>query len=169
MTKLVMNRKEPDFDIFYDFRNDSGGKDPDIASPTLRHYHRLLWSKPLPNGEIMQLTHDNGGYLKWKDLEFGSDAFANGLFFQRAKNSVPELKRILRDYDEYVEDFQHHTWTIGGEIIFPKHDNSMNQQKGTNPYIMDRWDLTMECIRRFYLGEDSPLSEVLNRDREFSI
>lgn len=63
MTKIVMNRKEPDFDIFYDFRKDSGGKDPDMASPTLRRYHRLLWSKPLPNGEIMQLTHDNGGYL----------------------------------------------------------------------------------------------------------
>ena len=41
MTKLVMNRKEPVFDIFYDFRNDSGGKEPDIASLTLRHYHRL--------------------------------------------------------------------------------------------------------------------------------
>jgi len=39
--------------------------------------------------------------------------------------------------------------------------------RGTNAYIMDRWDLTMECIRRFYLGEDSPLYEVLNRDRDF--
>ncbi len=65
--------KPLDCDIHYDFRNDSGGKDPDIGSPTLRRYHRLLWSKTLPNGEKMQLTHDNGGYLKWKDLELGSD------------------------------------------------------------------------------------------------
>jgi len=156
-----------DFDINFDFRTDSGGIDPDKGSPTLRRYHRLLWSKELPNGEIMQLTHDNGGYLKWKDLEFGSDAMINGLFYARAKNSVPELKRILRDYDAFVEDFEQQSWTIGGEIIFPQHDNSMNQLRGTNPYVKDRWDLTMECIRRFYLGEDSPLYEVIDRDRSF--
>ena len=156
-----------DFDIHFDFRTDSGGKDPDMGSPTLRRYHRLLWSKKLPNGEIMQLTHDKGGYLKWKDFEFASDAMINGLFFRRAKDSVPELKRLLRDYDAFVEDFEHKTWTIGGEIIFPIHNNSMNQLRGTNPYIMDRWDLTMECIRRFYSGKDSPLYEVLDRDRNF--
>ena len=158
---------KPDFNIHYDFRNDCGGKDPDIGSPTLRRYHRLLWSKSLPNGEKMQLTHDNGGYLKWKNLELGSDAMINGLFYERAKNSIPELKRILRDYDAFVEDFEHHSWTIGGEIVFPRHDNSMNQMRGTNPYIKDRWDLTLECIRRFYLGKDSPLYKVLDRDRSF--
>ncbi|MBR3379346.1 MAG: hypothetical protein IKG72_04330 [Bacillus sp. (in: Bacteria)] len=156
-----------DFDIHYDFRDDCGGKDPDTGSPTLRRYHRMLWSKKLPNGEIMQLTHDNGGYLTWKGFSFASDAMINGLFYARAKNSVPELKRLLRDYDSFVEDFEHRTWTIGGEIIFPIHNNSMNQLRGTNPYINDRWDLTMECIRRFYLGEDSPLYKVLDIDRSF--
>ena len=159
--------KDFDFDIHFDFRTDSGGVDPDKGSPTLRRYHRLLWSKKLPNGETMKLTHDNGGYLKWKDFEFGSDAMINGLFYARAKNSVPELRRILRDYDDFVEEFEHQSWTIGGEIIFPQHGNSMNQLRGTNPYIRDRWDLTMECIRRFYKGEDSPLYEVLDRDRSF--
>lgn len=159
--------KPLDFDIHFDFRNDCGGKDPDIGSPTLRRYHRLLWSKTLPNGETMQLTHDNGGYLKWKNLELGSDAMINGLFYERAKSSIPELKRILRDYDALVEDFEHRSWTIGGEIVFPRHKNSMNQMRGTNPYIKDRWDLTLECIRRFYLGEDSPLYNVLERDRKF--
>ena len=156
-----------DFDIHFDFRSDCGGKDPDIGSPTLRRYHRLLWSKKLPNGEIMQLTHDNGGYLKWGDFELSSDAMINGLFYERAQNSIPELKRILRDYDEFVDDFEHRSWTIGGEILFPRHDNSMNQLRGTNPYIKDRWDLTLECIRRFYLGEESPLFKVLDRDRAF--
>lgn len=32
---------------------------------------------------------------------------------------------------------------------------------------MDRWDLTLECIRRFYCGEDSPLSGVIERDKDF--
>lgn len=158
---------KPDFDIHFDFREDCGGKDPDIGSPTLRRYHRLLWSKKLPNGELMQLTHDNGGYLKWNELEVGSDAMINGLFYERAKNSIPELKQILRDYDSFVDDFEHRSWTVGGEIIFPRHGNSMNQLRGTNPYIKDRWDLTLECIRRFYRGEDSPLYKVLDRDRSF--
>lgn len=156
-----------DFDTTFYFRKDCGGKDPDIGSPTLRQYHRMLWSKKLPNGDTMQLTHDKGGYLKWKDFEFGSDAMCNGLFYTRAKESVPELKRILRDYEEFVEEFERHTWTIGGEIIFPKHDNSMNQMRGNSAFIMDRWDLTLECIRRFYMGEDSPLYDVLDRDRAF--
>lgn len=158
---------KPDFEIHFDFREDCGGKDPDIGSPTLRRYHRLLWSKKLPNGELMQLTHDNGGYLKWNELEVGSDAMINGLFYERAKNSIPELKQILRDYDSFVDDFEHRSWTVGGEIIFPRHGNSMNQLRGTNPYIKDRWDLTLECIRRFYRGEDSPLYKVLDRDRSF--
>ena len=39
--------------------------------------------------------------------------------------------------------------------------------KGTNPQIMDRWDLTLECIRRYYKGEDSPLYRTLVQDKDF--
>jgi hypothetical protein len=40
-------------DIAFDFRTDTPpGADPDAASPTLKRYHRLLWSKPLPSGEV---------------------------------------------------------------------------------------------------------------------
>ena len=34
----------------FDVRSDSNGQDPDKFSPTLRGYHKLLWSKPLPDG-----------------------------------------------------------------------------------------------------------------------
>ena len=43
----------------------------------------------------------------------------------------------------------------------------MNQERGCNRMICDRWDLTLECIRRFYIGESSPLDKVLDSDREF--
>ena len=52
-------------------------------------------------------------------------------------------------------------------MIFPKHPSSMNQNKGTNRKISDRWDLTLECIRRYYNGEESPLYKTINRDKEF--
>ena len=35
-------------------------------------------------------------------------------------------------------------------IIFPKLRGSMNQDRGTNPMISDRWDLSLECIKRYY-------------------
>ena len=44
---------------------------------------------------------------------------------------------------------------------------TINGSRGLNKYIKDRFDLTLECIRRYYLGEDSPLVETLDRYSEF--
>lgn len=43
----------------------------------------------------------------------------------------------------------------------------MNQRRGTCGKISDRWDLTLECIRKYYIGEDSPLSKVIKDDKSF--
>ena len=63
--------------------------------------------------------------------------------------------------------FDFRSYTIGSMVIFPVHVNSMNQRKGTNLRIADRWDLTLECIRRHYAGEESPLSKVIESDKAF--
>jgi hypothetical protein len=39
--------------------------------------------------------------------------------------------------------------------------------RGFNRRIADRFDLTLECIRRHYLDQGSPLGETLSRYREF--
>jgi hypothetical protein len=39
--------------------------------------------------------------------------------------------------------------------------------RGINHKIQDRFDLTLECIRRFYLKESSPLSDPLERYSQF--
>lgn len=45
-----------EIDVDYNFFKDiPAGKDPDSRSPTLRRYHRLLWSKPLPDGRPFEL------------------------------------------------------------------------------------------------------------------
>ena len=36
-------------DTKFNVHSDANGGDPDISSPTLRLYHKFLWSKPLPN------------------------------------------------------------------------------------------------------------------------
>ena len=45
------------WDDFWTRRNGLGlGRlDPDTFSPTLREYHKILWSRELPNGEHMVL------------------------------------------------------------------------------------------------------------------
>ena len=46
-------------DITFDFRSDTPGypkRDPDTVSPTLRRYHKLLCSKPLPSGVVFELV-----------------------------------------------------------------------------------------------------------------
>ena len=54
-------------DVTFDFRTDSAGKDVDIASPTLKRFHKLLWSKPLPTGEKMDLSDAvKNSYLVYK-------------------------------------------------------------------------------------------------------
>jgi len=44
-------------DIDFDFYSDTPpNKDPDSYSPTLRSYHKLLWSKSLPSGAEFKLV-----------------------------------------------------------------------------------------------------------------
>ena len=70
-----------------------------------------------------------------------------------------------------IESFFNLGCTIGGYIIFPSNrvDDKMtiNGSRGINSKIKDRFDLTLECIKRFYLNEISPLTETLNRYRSF--
>ena len=61
-----------DIDVWFDVRSDcpkpkpgsNRMPDPDNASPTLKAYHQLLWSKRLPNGEFMALESTKNFYLK---------------------------------------------------------------------------------------------------------
>ena len=50
-------------------------------------------------------------------------------------------------------------------MVFPANriekKNTINGARGVHPRIADRFDLTAECIRRHYLGIESPLAVVL--------
>lgn len=166
-------------DVTFDFRTDTPGcydptkksqRDPDIYSPTLRRYHRELWSRELPNGEIMDLKEGKDpkdDYLIWKNFRFGSDTIIIDFNNTRDKEIIEKVKQEVGDYKSYFENLTRRSYTMGGTIIFPKHDQSMNQRRGTNPRIADRWDLTLECIRRYYIGQTSPLSDVIEGDKDF--
>lgn len=153
------------WDGYWDRNNGLGGGgtfDPDACSKTLKEYHRILWSKKLPNGDQMELSDS----LAWDGIKYGSDSIIVSF---RYKNFplAEQLKTYLPDYKKYFGDYISKSNTIPGYIIFPRHQNSINQRRGTDLKIRDRWDLTMECIRRYYSGEESPLSNVMKNDRKF--
>lgn len=160
---------DPDasMDIRFDFRSDTpAGGDPDTRSPTLRRYHRHLWSKPLPNGGVFDLVDTTPGvYLHHRsrlgDFPMASDAVIP-TFSKEAR-----LAHVLRQIPEDLRRFQAIGYTIGGMMLFPGNrvgrKMTINGARGFHPRIKDRFDLTVECIRRHYLNEASPLSDVLAR------
>lgn len=154
-------------DTSFDFETDTPvGRDADSYSPTLRRYHQLLWSKPLASGSTFSLTVEPQAYLVHRSSRgvfyLASDAITTRLLGRawRVLRQVPE--------QELPEDLG---YTIGSSILFPsiKIDGkaTINGARGFHPRIADRFDLTLECIRRHYRNEDSPLAETLLRYADF--
>ena len=156
-------------DTSFDFRDDANGKDPDAHSPTLRRYHRFLWSKPLPSGRSFELSDTERRHYLHHDSELGQ-------FSLSSDSVIPTYTRLLKAITELFpeeerSEFESISYTIGGMMVFPGNridgKYTINVARGLNKKIADRMDLTLECIRRHYLGEDSPLRDVLGRYREY--
>jgi len=148
-------------DTTFDFRNDSNGKDPDAYSPTLRKYHRLLWSKQLPIGERLELEEDNSNLVykfNMQTMKFGSDSISNSYI---GTKKIAHLANEVSSSE--FEEFRDKGSSIGGYIIFPSErvDGKMtiNGARGFNTKIADRFDLTLECIRLHYQRCENPLEE----------
>lgn len=157
-------------DTNYNFYTDAKGGDPDSTSSTLQKYHKILWSKLLPNGEKFELSdkQDNAYlYHKSKLGEFflGSDAITHSYKFHKRKQWL--VQQIPNDVDELFDTGS----TIGAYIIFPNNridgNRTINGARGCNVLIDDRFDLTLECIRRFYSGQTSPLYDTLLKYKNF--
>ena len=154
-----MNQIDITFNVFSDTPK---GKDPDSHSPTLRKYHKILWNKNLPYGRIFELNLDTPKLLHHKsDLgEYFLSSDAIGHTYKNVKKMSHILDK-LRPGE--LDSFFNLCTTIGGFIIFPsKQINrkmTINGSRGVNHRIQDRFDLTLECIRLFYIREHSPLFE----------
>ena len=71
-----------------------------------------------------------------------------------------------------IDAFNTITYTIGGMILWPGNQIdrkwTINQARGCIGRIADRFDLTVECVRRHYEGDTThPLADVLGRYRDF--
>lgn len=157
-------------DIKFNVHSDARGGDPDITSPTLRLFHKILWNKSLPNGYIFELTTKRTGAYLYHNSELGeyflgSDAITHS--YRHHKRKAWLTKKILKEVDELFETGS----TIGSFTIFPNKrvdkKHTLNQARGINSFIDDRFDLTLECIRLYYLEEKSPLHSTILRYKNF--
>jgi len=154
-------------DITYDVRTDSNNKDPDSASRTLRNYHKILWSKILPNGKSFILDDSIEGVYLYHKSDLGEHFLSSDSIthtYRHWKRMQKIIEQIPIDEMDY---FYSLAYTIGGFLIFPGNRinglHTMNQERGMNLYINDRIDLTLECIKRYYNGETSPMYDTIKR------
>jgi hypothetical protein len=155
----------------FDSRDDAGRGDPDSTSKTLRRYHQLLWSKPLPNGDPFDLVTTRKGCYLFHESD-------RGKYFLSSDTVVPTFRSWLRMKSitnqigsAELDEFQVLNHSMGGALIFPgdrrKGTLTINGARGMNSRIADRLDLTLEAIRRHYSGEQSPLSKTLQNYKDF--
>lgn len=160
-----------EIDVTSDIRSDSRGKDPDRFSPTLRRSHQLLWSKPLPNGKpfLLEDRYPNG-YL-YHQSDMGTYHLSSDMIIRtfRPTMRMRPIISLIPEADQL--SFSRIGCTVGGTTIFPGNQingqHTINQARGTSRAVEDRFDLTLECIRRFYDGNSSPLSKVFDRYVDF--
>lgn len=157
-------------DVTYNFQAETEPRDADRYSSTLQEYHRILWSKHLPNGKMFKLLKISQNRLYHK-----SDL---GEFYLSSDRAIPsfskwkKLKHITSKIPKNrLNKFLNTANTIGGIVIWPSnrigHNQTINGAKGFNSLISDRLDLTIECVRRYYLDKQSPLYETFKRYDDF--
>lgn len=160
-------------DVSFDARTDTPpGRDPDSHSPTLRRYHRLLWSKPLPNGTSFSLADDVPGCYLVHESTHGRFVMSSDSLINDSRSAAPDLHTRANLAAISAAKGRRWAWTIGQAVIFPGYlvdrKPTINGARGMHPRIRDRFDLTLECIRRHYAGVTAhPLAATLSRYDDF--
>ena len=156
----------------------SAGEDPDSWHPGLKESHRLLWSRPLPDGHTWSFTPARDWYLKNDnprpsepaEWSIGSDNFAT--------THTNALREWAVQIPGYEDGHLHEFCTIGGYLPFPNglaqkrqtattpRRYTLNQAKGMDTRVFDRIDSTLACIRLHFSGvnalDANPIGDVLD-------
>lgn len=95
----------------------------------------------------------------------GSDAITHSYRNHKKK------KHITEKIPDEVNELFTQGGNIASYIIFPKNKinngQTINMARGVNSLIDDRFDLTLECIKRFYKNLSSPLYNTLLKYKNF--
>lgn len=164
----------PNIDITFDFRSVTpSGRDPDTFSPMLRSYHKRLWGRTLPSGQ--KFDFGDSGPASQRYLLHNSHLGDFNLSCDSVLPTYTRWRRMQPIVTQLPEGenpaFRAIGYTIGGMMLWPRGTRhgrpSINVERGFNGKIADRMDLTLECIRRFYLDAASPMTRVLTANEDF--
>ena len=165
-------------DVSFDYRKikeDGSWNDPDKVSIELKQAHKILWSKELPNGETVALYEGSAenwdagnpylvletSHVKYK---LTSDSMINSFIgWDRIKQIETQLT------DEEKKLFLKIGYSIGNFILFPGNQVAGMKTLNTKRYEVyyDRFDFTLDSIRKFYSRETSELYDCINRYKQF--
>lgn len=144
----------------------TGSADPDKMSKPLQSAHQTLWTKRLPNGGQFELKPVTGAQqLQCGKFRMSSDSISNSYM------TDSRMRQIVLQARDHAEELFRCGSKIGAFILFPAYrvdgKNTINGARGMSCKIADRMDLTLEAIRRHYVYEESPLTDVLQRYTDF--
>ena len=134
-------------DTSFDFRTDAAGRDPDSHSSTLCRYHRLLWSKVLPNGALFDLeASKRRPYFLHHRSSLG-EFFLTSDSITHTYRKWGKMRHIISEFsEEEIEAFFTLGYTIGAMLVFPgnmiERKPTINGARGCHSQIADRFDLT---------------------------
>ena len=107
-------------DTMFDFRTDTPpGRDPDSDSPTLRRYHQLLWSKPLPRGVLFELDATTPGYYLLHRSALGQFELSSDAVMASYTRHIAMAPIVAQFSEEEHAAFNTLGYTIGGMMVFP--------------------------------------------------
>jgi hypothetical protein len=157
-----------------------GDHDPDGYSSQLRKSHQRLWTKPLPDGQSLEVSARLwADYLRVTSIP-GNWTLGSDIITSIHSKAEPVDSQALHGFaNGHVCEFS----TIGGYMVFPNQIAqqvppqpnpavrrwSINQARGMDGRISDRFDLTLEAIRLLYEGtvdlSENPIGDVLGAYR----
>ncbi len=158
MLKLNVNKS-------YNLQN----KDPDKYNDELGMAHTLLWTSRSKLG-VLKLCRYNKMATTINGIEFilTPDTITNSF-----RNN-----KIVCGFDEdaqnLIDKYEKIGYTIGSSIVFPIMIDgksigwTMNRARGLNSKIHDRFDYTLECIKRYYdKNINNPLIRAIEKSANF--
>ena len=165
---------EQDFASYY-----LNGGDPDMTCERLYRWHQLLWGRTVSGVTPWQLE-----VVRGRRFELALTSASGARFRLRSDGMITTWEKpgwasqykfdadLVAEIAADVDDFNRVASKMGAYIPFPLNSadqsgDTINQARGKHPLIVDRFDLTLECIRAHYAEQYSPLAERLSHFRGF--
>ena len=199
--KININVWEKDCPKIYNYSKSYDSlPDPDVNSRSLYVALKRFWNSQYRRfgKEMTNLNDIDYGKskcelaVKDEEIVLGSDSIMS-IYWHRTTGKMPKVMEKIkeciedaekhekycseikeRDYKTFIRSYLEQANTIGGFMIFPRHYCSINQMRGMSDKIQDRFDLTLECIRRAYKNNDfnnlfcgNPLFDSFGCDAKF--